>query len=74
MYYEVLFFLSFVLYFVRTAMKSLSTLVIFVALATLFHQSSGQDADIRERIVKAHEKAKERLGPSGKSKISVSTV
>jgi hypothetical protein len=55
-------------------MKNLSKLVIFVALATLFHQSSGHDDHIRHKIVKAHENAKERLDPSGKSKISVSTM
>jgi hypothetical protein len=54
-------------------MKTLSNLVIFLALATLFHQSSGNVQHIRDRILKAHEKAKERLHPSGKSKSLVST-
>jgi len=45
-------------------MKSLSKLVIFVALATLFHLSSGHDIHLRDRIMKAHERAKERLDPS----------
>lgn len=44
-------------------MKSLSSLVIFVALAALFHQSFGNEDQIRDRILKAHEEAKERLGP-----------
>jgi hypothetical protein len=54
-------------------MKSLSYLVIFVALATLFHQSSCNENHIREKILKAHNEAKERLAPSGKSKSLVST-
>jgi hypothetical protein len=49
-------------------MNSLSYLVIFVALATLFHQSSSNENHIRDRILKAHHEAKERLAPSGKSK------
>lgn len=44
-------------------MKSLSILVIFVALTTLFHQSSSSETDIRDEILKAYDKAKERLGP-----------
>jgi len=44
-------------------MKSLSNLVIFVVLATLFHQSSGNKHHIREKILKAHDEAKERLAP-----------
>lgn len=61
--------------FVRTAMKSLSNVVIFVALATLFHQSSGNVhvKHIRDEILKAHNEAKERRAPSGKSKSLVST-
>lgn len=54
-------------------MKILSNLVIFVALATLFHQSSGLETDIREEILKAYEKAKDRLAPYGKSKSLVIT-
>jgi hypothetical protein len=69
-----LFLLKDALYFVRTAMKSLSVLVIFVALATVFHQSSSFETDIRDEILKAHDKAKERLGPLGKSKGLVSTI
>lgn len=49
-------------------MKNLSYLVIFVALATLFVQSSGNEKHIRSKILKAHDEAKERLAPSGKSK------
>ena len=71
--YEVLFFLNVALCFVRTAMKRLSYVVIFVALVTLFHQSSGNEKHIREKILKAHDEAKERLAPSGKSKSLVST-
>jgi len=44
-------------------MKSLSSLVIFVALATLFHQSSGNEHQIRNKILKAYEDAKEKLAP-----------
>ena len=54
-------------------MKSLSKVVIFVALATLFHQSSGIEIDIREEILKAYEKAKDRLAPYGKWKSLVSS-
>jgi len=49
-------------------MKSLSILVIFVALAALFHQSSGNEDEIRDKILKAYEEAKERRAPFGKSK------
>jgi len=71
--YEILFFLNVALCFARTAMKSLSNLVIFVALATLFHQSSGNKHHIRDKILKAHEEVKEKLAPYGKSKSLVST-
>jgi len=54
-------------------MKSLSNVVIFVALATLFHQSSGNENYIRNKILKAHEEAKKRLEPFGKSKRLVRT-
>jgi hypothetical protein len=54
-------------------MKNLSYLVIFVALGTLLHQSSGNEQHIREKISKAHHEAKGRLAPSGKSKSLVST-
>jgi hypothetical protein len=69
------FFLNVALCFVRTAMTSLSNVVIFVALATLFHQSSGNEhvKHIRDQILKAHNEAKERLAPSGKWKSLVST-
>jgi hypothetical protein len=54
-------------------MKSLSYLVIFVALATLFHQSSGNEKHLRDKILRAHHEAKKRLDPSGKPKSLVGT-
>jgi hypothetical protein len=50
-------------------MKSLSNLVLFVVLAIVFHQSSSFETDIRDEILKAYNSAKERLAPSGKSKV-----
>jgi hypothetical protein len=49
-------------------MKNLATLLIFVALATLFHQNSSIEIDIKDEIFKAYDKPKEKLNLSGKSK------